>query len=66
MWIPSSTGRVHCVDEEDVGDPTARGNLLDNPVEDDVPIIRGLSLRELDAAMAWQMPDTMLQNTLNE
>jgi hypothetical protein len=44
--------------------PTARGNLLDNPVEDDVPITRGLSLRELDAAMAWQMPDTMLQNTL--
>jgi hypothetical protein len=48
--------------------PTSRGNLLDillnNPVEDDVPITRGLSLRELDAAMAWQMPDTMLQNTL--
>jgi hypothetical protein len=44
--------------------PTARGNLLDNPVEDEVPITRRRSLRELDAAMAWQMPDTMLQNTL--
>jgi hypothetical protein len=44
--------------------PTARGNLLDNPVEDEVPITRGLSLRELDAAIAWQMPDTMLQDTL--
>jgi hypothetical protein len=45
--------------------PTARGNLLDNPVEDEAPITRGLSLRELDAAMAWQMPDTMRQNTLS-
>src|SRR5262249_17023421 len=56
MWSPSSTGRVRCPvrrrrrkkREEDVGDPTARGNLLDglldNPVEEDVPITLGRSL----------------------
>jgi hypothetical protein len=44
----------------------ARGTLLDHSVEDDGPITHELSLRELGAAMAWQMPDTMLLNTLHE
>jgi hypothetical protein len=30
--------------EEDVGDPTSRGNLLDHLVEDEMPITRGISL----------------------
>ncbi|HET8907822.1 MAG TPA: hypothetical protein VFN11_12745 [Ktedonobacterales bacterium] len=32
------------MDEEDGGDRTSRGRLLDTLVEDDVPITRGLSL----------------------
>jgi hypothetical protein len=32
------------LDEENVGAPTSRGNLLDTLVEDEVPITRGLQL----------------------